>query len=608
MDTLATGFHHKTAVGQESLLVNGEAIVIVDDDALIRTPIRLFFEDFGMRVLEADSGARFHELLDAENVALALLDIGLPDIDGQEILPHIKEHHADAVIVMLTGSSDLQTALECLRNGADDFLAKPAALTEIMRVVKRNLEKRRLLIQNRQYQEDLEKANYRIQLMHQLSLKMNSVYLNTVQLEEILQAILVGITANEGLRFNRAFLALIDEKDQVLKGRLAIGPGCREEADKIWGEMQEKRLDFFGIVQHVRTCNIDNEDFGLNRLIKDLRVPTSETGNILIRVAYDRQSIKVTNGHCNGLDPTEMIKFLGTDEFVVVPMYSPRRSLGVIIADNYVTKRPISDGYLSALELFSSQASLAIEHSMLYMDMKKTIGELEGLNYELDKNKDMLIEAERYSALGHMSAQLVHNIRNPVTAIGGIARILGKKGGAELQKYTEVMDKEISRLESTLEDLFDFVSQAEVHKEKVRLYPLLQKVFLLIQPDTTKQEIEVALDFPEPEITLEIDQKLIRKMLVHLYKNAIEAMPHGGTLSVAVNREGEWLTIIVRNTGNKIEEDQIRKAKEPFYTTKSFGTGMGLTMVDRIVKAHMGNFTIAQSDTGTEVLVKLPLS
>jgi signal transduction histidine kinase/CheY-like chemotaxis protein len=541
-------------------------------------------------------------------VALALLDIGLPDIDGQEILPHIKEHHPDAVVVMLTGSADLQTALACLRSGADDFLAKPATLTEIMRVVRRNLEKRRLLIQNRQYQEDLENANYRIQLMHQLSLKMNSVYLTTVQLEEILQAILVGITANEGLRFNRAFLALIDEKDQVLQGRLAIGPGCREEADKIWGEMQEKKLDFFGIVQHVRACNIDNKDFGLNRLIKDLRVPTSATDNILIRAAYDRKSIKVTGGHCNGLDLTEIVKFLGTDEFVVVPMYSPRRSLGVIIADNYVTKRPITDGYLSALELFSSQASLAIEHSMLYMDMKKTIGELEGLNYELDKNKDMLIEAERYSALGHMSAQLVHNIRNPVTAIGGIARILGKKGGLELQKYTDVMNKEICRLESTLEDLFDFVSQTEVQKEETRLFPLLQKVFLLIQPDTTKQEIEVSLDFPEPEITLEIDQRQIRKMLVHLYKNAIEAMPHGGSLSVAVSRESGWLTIAVRNTGKKIEEEQIRKAKEPFYTTKTYGTGMGLTMVDRIVQAHMGNFTISQSDTGTEVLVKLPLA
>ena len=608
MDTLATGFQNNTAVSQDVLLVNDEAVVIVDDDPFIREPIRLFFEDSGLRVLETDSGSGFHQLLDNENVALALLDIGLPDIDGKDILPHIKEHHPDAVIVMLTGIADLQTALGCLRSGADDFLAKPATLDEIMRVVKRNLEKRRLLIQNRQYQEDLENANFRIQLMHQLSIKMNSVYLNTVQLDEILQAILVGITINEGLRFNRAFLALIDEKDQVLQGRLAIGPGCREEADKIWGELQAKELDFFEIVHHVRACNIDNENFGLNKLIKDMRIPISETDHVLIRAAYGRQSLKVIGGHCNGFDLNEIIKFLGSDEFVVVPLYSPRRSLGVIIADNYVTKRPITDGYLSALELFSSQASLAIEHSLLYMDMQKTIGELEGLNYELDKNKDMLIEAERYSALGHMAAQLVHNIRNPITAIGGITRIIGKKGDSELQKYTDVMNKEISRLESTLEDLFDFVSHAEVIKEETLLYPLMQKVFLLIQPDTTKQNIEVSLDFPEPDITLEIDQKLIRKMLVHLYKNAIDAMPDGGTLSVVVRREIKWLTILVRNTGNKIDDEQIRKAKEPFYTTKSFGTGMGLTMVDRIVNAHMGNFTIAQGDTGTEVLVKLPLS
>jgi hypothetical protein len=61
MDTLATGFHKDTAVSEDSLLVNGEAVVIVDDDALIRTPIRLFFEDSGLRVLEADNGARFHQ-------------------------------------------------------------------------------------------------------------------------------------------------------------------------------------------------------------------------------------------------------------------------------------------------------------------------------------------------------------------------------------------------------------------------------------------------------------------------------------------------------------------------------------------------------------------
>lgn len=608
MDIFTAEFQEDAIAHQRPLLVGDEVIVIVDDDYLIREPIRIFLTEAGFRVLEAESGYRFHELLDSENVALALLDIGLPDIDGQKILPHIKAHHPDTVILMLTGISDLQTALDCLRSGACDYMAKPVNLKEIMVAVRKNLEKRRLILQNRQYQEDLENANFRIQLMHQLSLKMNSVYLNTGQLDEILQAILVGITAKEGLRFNRAFLALIDEKDQVLKGRLAIGPGCRDEAGKIWGELQEKNMDFFGIVHHVQACSVGNENLGLNRLIRALQVPTSDKDNIFIRATLERKSIRVAGAHSDHGDLSDVINFLGTNEFVVVPLYSPRRALGVIIADNFVTKRPITEGYLSALELFSSQASLAIEHSLLYMDMQKTIGALEDVNYELDKNKDMLIEAERFSAIGHMSAQLVHNIRNPITAIGGIARILAKKGGPALQSYTDVMNKEISRLESTLEDLFDFVSQAEVHKEMTPLYPLLQKVFLLIQPDTHKQNIEVVLDFPESDIRLNIDQKLIRKMLVHLYKNAIEAMPDGGTLAVEVLHDADLLTLVIKNSGKRIDDEQVRRAKEPFYTTKSYGTGMGLTMVDRIVSGHGGNFTISQHQNGTEVHVRIPMS
>ena len=76
---------------------------------------------------------------------------------------------------------------------------------------------------------------------------------------------------------------------------------------------------------------------------------------------------------------------------------------------------------------FYPQASLAIEHSRLYVRLQKQIGELEDLTSELDKNKDLLVEAERYSALGQMAAQLVHAIRNPVTTIGGAARMLSKK-------------------------------------------------------------------------------------------------------------------------------------------------------------------------------------
>lgn len=592
---------------QVELLSADEVILIVDDDSLIRTPIRIFFEDSGMAVREADSGQACLDLLASHNVALVLLDIGLPDQSGKEILAQTREKYPLLAVIMLTGNADLKTAMECIRQGADDFLAKPVRLDEIMLSVRKNLEKRRLIILNRQYQSDLENANFQIQLMYQLSLKMNSVYLNTVELDEILQAILVGITANEGLRFNRAFLAMFDTEAQMLRGRLAIGPGCREEAYKVWGELQQKHLDFFGIVNEAKMCRIDNADLGLNRLIKGLQIPLSANDHILIRAAMERKSIKVSGGKANGFALNGMVEFLGTDNFVVVPLYSPQRPLGVIIADNFITHQEISDGHVSALELFSSQASLVIEHTHLYMDMQKTIGKLEELNHELDKNKDMLVEAERFSALGQMAAQMLHTLRNPITSIGGVARIIAKKAKDEgLGQYAEIVAKEASRVETTLLDLFEFANQAEFKPEPTPLSPLLHQVLLLMESETAKREIVVELVFPEPALTVEVDPEQIKKMLVHLIKNAVEALADGGRLKVQIVKEGGWLRITIADTGKGIDEEQIRRAKEPFYTTKSFGTGMGLAMVDRIVTAHKGHFVISRKDTGTEVVVTLP--
>jgi len=606
MDKTISGFQHNTSIRQTDQQRGDEVILIVDDDALIRAPIRIFFEENGLAIMEANSGQECLDILANQPIALALLDIGLPDHSGQELLDQIREKYPLLAVIMLTGNADLQTAMDCIRQGADDFLSKPVRLDEILLSVRKNLEKRRLILQNRQYQTDLENANFQIQLMYQLSLKMNSVYLNTVELDEILQAILVGITANEGLRFNRAFLAIFDNED-CLRGRLAIGPGCREEAHQIWGELQQKHLDFFGVVNEAKLCRVGNQDMGLNHLIKGLQIPSSDRDHLLIRSALERKSIKVSRGKANGFDVRDMVTFLGTDDFVVVPLYSPQHALGVIIADNFVTGQEITEGHISALELFSSQASLVIEHTNLYHEQRQTIGKLESLNYELDKNKDLLVEAERFSALGQMAAQMLHTLRNPITSIGGIARIIAKKAKDEgLGQYAEVVAKESSRLEGTLADLFEFVDQTELQTELTPLLPLLQKVILLMEAETAKRHIVMELTFPDPELTVTLDPGQIKKMLVHLIKNAVEASPDGGHLTISLARQGDWLKITISDTGRGIDEDQLRRAREPFYTTKTFGTGMGLAMVDRIVTAHHGQFVIGRTATGTEVVVTLP--
>lgn len=591
-----------------SLLAEGEVIVIVDDDSPIREGLKLYLEEQGLAVLESSTAEEFQRILASRNVALSLLDIGLPDKDGLTLLPEIVSFAPDMAVIMLTGVDDLNTALECIRKGADDYLSKPVKFQEIYFTVRKVLEKRRLIFENRKYQEDLENAQFRIQLLHQLTLKMNSAYLSTVELDEILQAILVGISAEEGLSFNRAFLLIFNDEGEILHGRMAIGAGNREEAGKIWAEMRAKKLSFLDIVHGIKESQLHG-DMQVNRIVQAINIPITEREHILIRSALERTSYNVVRGHASVPVPRDLIDQLGEDSFVVVPLYSPRRSLGVIIADNFVTRLPITRSLISTLELFASQASLAIEHSHLYMNMEKKIAELEALTHELDKNKDLLVEAERYSALGQMAAQLVHAIRNPITTIGGAARMLSKKvDNEEWLKFIRMMIKETARIESTLGDLFDFVTQTKFVKERAFLYPLIKRTVMLVQPRMTRQNVVWEFDLPEPQPEFDMDVRQIRQMLLHLVKNAVEAMPEGGKLEIAFAEQDGWGKISIKDTGMGIAENNVGRAKDPFFTTKTYGTGLGLTMVERIVQAHGGTFSLYKREgSGMEAIVSLPM-
>lgn len=642
MSESSFGYNRRVSLPTAELLAPGEKVYIVDDDQGIRAPLKIFLEDHGLEVVEIDRAKEFLLQLQKNDAALVLLDIGLPDIDGKTLLPQIVEDHPDVAVVMLTGVADLKVAIECIREGADDYLAKPVQFDEILVVVKKALEKRRLILENRRYHEDLEKAHFRINVLHQLSVKMNTAYLSTTEVDEIFQAVLVGITANEGLRFNRAFLAMFDDDNQCLRGRMAIGPDGRAEAGRLWGELQQKNMNFMETVHAFRDAS-GNEKNAVNQIVNSLEIPVSDQQNILIKSALERRSILVTrkNG-CVPVSverrsressedtsgskvverrdqrdsepmsvPRELIEILQVDEFVVVPLFSPSRAFGVIIADNFVTGQPITSNHVYSLEVFASQASLAVEHSHLYHDQEKKIIELEALTEELDKSKNLLVEAERFSALGQMSAQLVHSIRNPITAIGGMARILTRKAATEeQQKFLGVISKETLRLDKVLEDLSNYAEQSqEMHPEPIVLREMLHKTLMLMQPDLTKRKISWELDCHDHDMQLTGDRKYLRQMFLHLAKNAVEAMPNGGQLEVYVDQDDAWVNIAVRDTGVGMPEDTLDKAKDPFFTTKTYGTGMGLAMVENVLKIHGGNFAMNKRESGgLEVMVRLPVS
>jgi signal transduction histidine kinase len=597
----------KVSLPDDQLLEGDERILIVDDYPDIVLLLCDFLQQHGFATVTAGSAEELRRVFEQAPVALALLDIGLPDADGTELIREIKARYGDTSIIMLTAVTDLQTALDCLRLGADDYLTKPVQFEPFLETLRKVLEKRRLTINNFRYQRELEQANFRIQLSHELAMRMNSAYLSMTDLDEILQTILVGITAEEGLKFNRAFLALFDESGRVLEGRMAIGPGCREDAGQIWQEMRSQDLQFYDIFHAIKDhCLM--QDSEVNRIARALRVAADDSEHLLIRAATERKTLNVVNGQSDYEVPPELIGLLQEDCFVVVPLFSPSRSLGVIIADHFVTGAKIEAELILALESFAGQASLAIEHCRLYMAMEHKIHELETVTHELEKNKDLLVEAERYSAVGHMAAQLAHNIRNPITSIGGTARLLARRtDDPDWLKFLNMMTGEAAKIENTLEDLFSFVEQGAPEKEKVPLYPLINKSLMLYYNVMQKQGIDYQLVLPDDDPILEVDPHLIQQVFVHLIRNAVEAMASGGILVIEVEVLPKEVCIAVRDSGVGIAAPNIERATDPFYTTKTFGAGIGLALVKRIVSDHDGRLFIKKRDGGgTEAMVTLP--
>ncbi len=591
----------------DDLLSQGEVILLVDDFPDIVDLIKEFLDKESMPTITAGSAAELHTLLAEKRVAMVLLDIGLPDADGKDLIPVLKESYPDLSIIMLTAVNDLQTALSCLRLGADDYLAKPVHFADLLTTLRKVLEKRRLKINNRRYQRQIEQARFRIQLAHELAIKMNTAYLSLVELDEILQAVLVGITADEGLQFNRAFLLLFDEENTVLKGRMAIGPGSREDGDRIWNNIRELDLGLHDLLSQSDVLVSDSE---VNRIVRSLRIKATDEENIFIRSVNLRKTINVVNGQAEYPVSVELMGVLQEDSFVIVPLYSSNRSLGVLIADHFVSHRPITDERINALESFASQASLAIEHCHLYMDMERKIKELRAMAEELEKNKDLLVEAERYSAVGHMAAQLAHNIRNPITSIGGTARLLSRKtDDPNWLQFLNMMTSEAEKIERTLEDLFNFVEQIRPEKEHVALHDLLEKSLLLHYQTFTDSGIHYKLiteEGDDPRVF--VDPRLFQQVMVHLIRNSVEAMPSGGELIVEVQRKDDHFQISVRDTGIGLTASNLEHATDPFYTTKTFGTGMGLSLVKRIIEDHQGKFRLQDAEGGgTEAVIRLPL-
>jgi two-component system, NtrC family, sensor kinase len=248
-------------------------------------------------------------------------------------------------------------------------------------------------------------------------------------------------------------------------------------------------------------------------------------------------------------------------------------------------------------------------------DDKDEIGalgrEFNSMAAALQEREQRLIRSERLAAIGRMAAHIAHEVRNPLSSIGLNAELLEeelqqKPDGAKLCR---AIQHEVDRLNALTQEYLRFARLPQPKLERQDLRPILVSLLDFIRADARSRGVTVTEQLPDSLPALDLDEGQLRQALLNLCRNALEAMPGGGTLTVRAAVAGARLEIAVADTGSGIAAEHLPRIFEPFFSTKEHGTGLGLALTQHIVMAHGGAISIDSAPgRGTEFVVGLPLA
>jgi len=223
---------------------------------------------------------------------------------------------------------------------------------------------------------------------------------------------------------------------------------------------------------------------------------------------------------------------------------------------------------------------------------------------------EQLVQSEKMAALGAMIAEITHEIRNPLVSIGGFTRRLAKTlHRSEDKKYIDIILSEVSRLEGIVHDNLSYIKEVAPQLSAGDINALLQDMLTLYEDELAQRGIRVEKDFSRTLPELAFDGPQMKQAVINVLKNAMEAMEEGGTLTLRtydVPGAGE-AAIEISDTGPGISAKAMHNIFNPYYTTKPRGTGLGLPITNRIVKAHKGKIVLRNKESGGAVFtIKLP--
>ncbi|MEM5016962.1 PAS domain S-box protein [Metabacillus indicus] len=307
-----------------------------------------------------------------------------------------------------------------------------------------------------------------------------------------------------------------------------------------------------------------------------------------------------------GYEPEAMI---GENVFKYI-MESDHEQTQDIMSTVFTTKEPVTLPYHKISR--SGQAMLFEGRGMAVMNQK---GEPESIVFisrditEKRKVEEYIKNYEKLTVLGELAAGVAHEIRNPLTSIKGFFKLLTEKNrDEEDQTYQNVIIDELSRIEQIVNEFMALARPQAIHlKERTNLVQLVKDTVILLNPEAALRDVRIETAFDAEESLIECERNQMKQVFINVMKNAIEAMSDGGTLKIrGCSIDGALYKLTFEDNGAGIDEKRLKKLGTPFFTTKEKGIGLGLTISNKIITEHNGEFKMeSEVGKGTKVTVLL---
>ncbi len=303
-----------------------------------------------------------------------------------------------------------------------------------------------------------------------------------------------------------------------------------------------------------------------------------------------------------GAEEGRELRHLGAT--LAVPMSFERRLVGFLALGRKESGSFYSTEDVELLRTLANQGAVAVTNARSYRALVRA-------NEDLRAAQARLLEAERFAAIGELSAAVAHGIRNPVAGIKAAAQFASMELPPDhplRENITDVID-EADKLEARIRDLLDFAKPFEPRLASCAVSEIIGDAVGSLRNQIRSQRIEVHTEIDPSLPLVRWDYAQIEQVLLVLFSNAIEAMRDGGKLTVsALTTTGGHIRLEVADTGSGISADQLPRLFRLFFTTKSSGTGLGLAVAKKIVERHGGAITVESVvGAGSRFRIDLPV-